>query len=130
MTSALEKLPSLRRKHPYLRLAIVYGSVASETSRLDSDIDLGILAGAPLTDEQTIGLIEGVAQIAGRAVDLVDLCKVGEPLLGEILKHGKKLFGSSEDMARLMQRHVYANEDFVPYVRRLLEQRNRQWLHS
>ena len=31
-------------------------------------------------------------------------------------------------MAELMRRHVYANEDFVPYLERLLDERRKAWI--
>jgi hypothetical protein len=58
---------------------------------------------------------------------LVDLRTVGEPLLGQILKHGRVTEGEVTDLTALMQRHVYAMEDFMPYVERTLEERRRAW---
>jgi hypothetical protein len=58
-------------------------------------------------------------------VDLVDLRIVGEPLLGQILKHGLQIRGEPADRALLMQRHVYAMEDFMPYVERTLAERRK-----
>ena len=62
------------------------------------------------------------------AVDLIDLRTIGEPLLGQILKHGRQVRGEAVDLAPLMQRHVYAMEDFMPYVERMLEERKQAWI--
>jgi len=69
--------------------------------------------------------IAELAAATGRPVDLIDLHAVGEPLLGQILKHGKMIRGDAAGMTGLMQRHVYAMEDFVPYVERTLAERRR-----
>lgn len=72
-------------------------------------------------------LIEDITTLAtGRPVDLIDLARVGEPLLGEIVKHGQRILGSNAELAELRLRHVYLNEDFVPYVKRMLDERNRR----
>lgn len=123
-------LSAIGRKHPYIRLAIVFGSVARGTARFDSDIDMAVLGSAPLSSDQRKALVSDISRTTGRPVDLIDLHTVGEPLLGEILRHGRRLFGNDDDMTALVQRHVYATEDFVPGVQRMLEQRNRQWLRS
>src|SRR5699024_4356566 len=115
-------------KHPEIKLAIVFGSVASGRARPDSDIDIAVQADKPLTTRQTTRLIEDLALATGRPVDLIDLHGVGEPLLGEIVHHGQRILGSNHDLAELRLRHVYLNEDFMPYVRRMLEERNRRWL--
>lgn len=75
-------------------------------------------------------MIEQLATLTGRAVDLVDLSTVGEPLLGQILKYGKRLFGSDAAYAEIGLKQVYAQADFVPYIQRTLKERRQQWLDS
>jgi hypothetical protein len=75
-----------------------------------------VQASAPLYTDEKMRLIEDIATATGRAVDLIDLRMVGEPLL----KHGLQIRGEPADRALLMQRHVYAREDFMPYVERTL----------
>ena len=58
---------------PSLRLAIVYGSVARQRARADSDLDMAVLADRPLSAEQRIAIIEAVSQATRRPVDMVDL---------------------------------------------------------
>ena len=72
--------------------------------------------------------IDALAAACGRPVDLIDLKAVGEPLLGQILAHGQRLFGSDEDHAALVRRHVFDTEDFLPYARRMLRERRRAWI--
>ena len=73
-------------------------------------------------------LIADIAATTGRAVDLIDLRTAGEPLLGQILKHGQRIRGETTELVPLMQRHVYAMEDFMPYVERMLEERKQAWI--
>lgn len=93
-----------------------------------SDVDVALQLPAPIGVEQKMQLIADIAAMTGRPVDLVDLRTVGEPLLGQILKYGQRIRGEAIDLAPLMQRHVYAMEDFMPYVERTLEERKRAWI--
>lgn len=111
-----------------LQLAIVFGSVAAGQARASSDIDIAIDAGRRLSVPEKMALISAIAEQTGRAVDLVDLRAVGEPLLGQILAHGKRIFGRDECFARLITRHVLDEADFLPYRNRILEERRRAWI--
>ncbi|MHB1273893.1 MAG: hypothetical protein ACYCZD_14215 [Rhodanobacter sp.] len=53
---------------------------------------------------------------------------MSNPLLGQTLKPGQRIRGEAADLAPLMQRHVYAMEDFMPYVERMLEERRQAWI--
>ena len=135
--NTLEKLsPEIEALFAYLKqdgdieLAILFGSMANDKYTTKSDVDLAINKNRPLTEHQKKDMIEQVALITGRAVDLVDLSTVGEPLLGQILKYGKRLLGSDSAYAELGLKHVYAQADFVPYIKRTLKERRQEWLGS
>lgn len=117
-------LPAL----PVLRLVIVFGSCASQRQRADSDLDLAVHAGRALSAGEKIALIEALAGAFGRAVDLVDLHTCGEPLLGEILDHGRLVSGDTAVLADLMVRHVVAHSDFIPCRDRILAARRSAWI--
>lgn len=102
--------------------------MAAGTARADSDLDIAVDAGRPLDAAAKARLIEMLAAATGRAVDLIDLRTVGEPLLGQILKHGCRIVGSAADQAELIRRHVFDAEDFLPYVERMLRERRRAWI--
>ena len=127
MITNTDSLAAWLMSQPDLRLAILFGSVARNEARPDSDVDIAVLAERPLDAARKMSLVEGMADLAGRPVDLVDLSRIGEPLRGEVLK-GKRLFGSDEDFAGQMLRHIYDNEDFVPLVREMLAERRMRWL--
>ena len=116
------------RSHPQIRLAILFGSVAAGCANRDSDIDLAVAADQALDADEKMALIADLAVATGRPVDLVDLNTVGEPLLGQILKYGKRLLGSDERYARLLTRHLIDEADFMPYYRRVLAERRQAWI--
>jgi uncharacterized protein len=115
-------------QHGGIRLAILFGSLAKGRVTPESDLDLAVLMDSPLSAEAKMALIGDLAQTIGRPVDLVDLRVAGEPLLGQILKHGVPLFGSDTDYAELIKRHLFEEADFMPYRRRILAERRRAWI--
>lgn len=111
-----------------IRLAILFGSLAAGDATPQSDLDLAVLMGVPLSTETKMTLIGELSQAIGRPVDLIDLRVAGEPLLGQILKHGVRLFGSNSDYAELLKRHLFEEADFMPYRRRILADRRQAWI--
>lgn len=86
---------------PGIRLAILFGSLAAGREQANSDLDLAVDAGHRLTAGEKLALMNELAERTGRPVDLVDLYVVGEPLLGQILRHGKRLLGNETCYADL-----------------------------
>ena len=83
-------------------LAIIFGSVAAGRPRADSDLDIAVSADKPISMPERIAIIQTLAEVTGRPIDLIDLAAVTEPLLGQILKHGRRVLGSDS----LVQRGV------------------------
>lgn len=125
---SIESITAALANFPDIEQAWVFGSVANRRATRDSDVDVAVQKAAPLSSDEKMELIAALADATGRPVDLVDLREVGEPLLGQILTHGQPIRGNSTDKALLMQRHVYAMEDFVPYVERALKERRQAWI--
>ncbi|MGH8548739.1 MAG: type VII toxin-antitoxin system MntA family adenylyltransferase antitoxin [Methylococcales bacterium] len=123
-----ERVRQVLNRHPNIRLAFIFGSMAQGRARPDSDLDAAVQAGRPLNVEEKMQLIAELAESLGRPVDLVDLCTVGEPLLGQIISGGRRVLGSDADYARLLNKHVLDQADFMPYRRRILEERRRKWI--
>lgn len=113
---------------PDVKLVILFGSLATDQGRAESDLDLAVDAGHDLTASEKMALIAVLAESTGRPIDLVDLHSVGEPLLGQILRHGKRLLGSDTDYAELLYKHLIEQADFMPYRNRILAARRKAWI--
>lgn len=127
-SAEIDDLTNYLRQQSDIKLAILFGSLATGKARSDSDIDIGIQKKHPLSASEKAEVIGQLALITGRSVDLVDLSVAGEPILGQILKYGKRLFGSDAAYAEISLKHLYAQADFVPYIDRTLKERRQQWL--
>ncbi|MCP5265239.1 MAG: nucleotidyltransferase domain-containing protein [Burkholderiaceae bacterium] len=55
------------------RYATLFGSIAAGTARSDSDIDVAVSFGNPMSSDLRAAVIGLIADVAGRPVDLVDL---------------------------------------------------------
>ncbi len=114
-----------------LRVAVLYGSAASGTMRPDSDVDVAVLYNHPLTVEERLELMARLQDRLGQAVDLVDLAAANGVLLQQILCNGEVLVKNDpESYVRLLQRMVYAQDDFMPYYRRELRKRVEAFAHG
>ena len=88
-------------EHGGVRQTILFGSRATGRATPLSDLDLAVQTSTPMTAADKIALIEKLAHATGLPIDLIDLKHAGEPLLGQILKHGVRLLGSDEAYAAL-----------------------------
>lgn len=113
---------------PGIATVILFGSLARGTARPDSDLDIAVDIGRPLAMEEKIALIDALALSTGRPIDLVDLRVIGEPLLGQVLRHGRRLRASERAWGELYARHVYESTDFLPYRNRILAERRIAWI--
>lgn len=105
------------------RLAFVFGSVARGRPRPDSDLDIAIDLGRPLTVDDKLLLVDALAAASGRPVDLIDLRRAGVPLMGEILSSGVRVAGDVAAHGALTARHLTDVADFMPAYQRLMDQR-------
>ncbi|MFT4177991.1 MAG: nucleotidyltransferase domain-containing protein [Thermomonas sp.] len=127
MSPSIARLQAILARQPGIRQAWLFGSAAADRAGYESDLDIAVELDHPLDVHTRLRLIDALAAASGRPIDLIDLKTAGEPLLGQILQHGKRLLGSDVDYANLIRRHVFDNEDFMPYVRRLLHERRQTW---
>jgi len=128
MTELKQIILDALKAMPAIRQVILFGSIATGKAHADSDLDLAVDAGRPLTSSEKMQLISQLAISLGRPVDLVDIKTVGEPLLGQILQYGKRIMGSDTEYARLISRHVFDQADFMPYRNRILAERRQAWI--
>jgi len=110
-----------------IQLAILFGSVARHEESRESDIDIAVDLGGRIFAERKIEMVQSLAAKTGRAIDLIDLQTVGEPLLGKILRDGVSLFGDTSRYAALIRRHLIDAADFTPYRDRILRERRNAW---
>ena len=123
-----DRIRQVLNQHGGIRLAILFGSLADGRATAQSDLDLAVLTDIPLSAETKMTLIAELSQAIGRPVDLIDLRIAGEPLLGQVLKRGVRLFGNDTDYAELLKRHLFDEADFMPYRRRILAERRQAWI--
>ena len=110
------------------RLVMVFGSCAQGLARPDSDLDIAIDVGHPLSSQERLALTAELAALSGRPVDLVDLRTAGEPVLGQIMTQGIRVLGSDTVQAQYLTRHLIDNADFVPLQERILRERRQAWI--
>ncbi|MDN5848826.1 MAG: nucleotidyltransferase domain-containing protein [Nitrococcus sp.] len=112
-----------------VRLGLLFGSLATGKAGQDSDVDIAILCDQPLDVERRIELIEALACLTGRAVDLVDLATAGIAVVRSAVLGGRVLY--SRDCAAYpaqITRMLLDSADFLPYRERLLRQRREAWI--
>jgi predicted nucleotidyltransferase len=122
-----DQLLDVLARFPSLLLAVLFGSGATGRQRSDSDLDIAVAAPQALNAAEKMALIEALAERTGRPIDLIDLKVVAEPLLGQIVRHGRRLLGSDEAYGRLISRHLFEQADFMPYRSRVLAERRAAW---
>ena len=73
--------------------------------------------------------MEELAQVTGRAVDVVDLRTAAGLVLREALTTGLRLRVTDHAMfAELVKKMWFDEADFQPYRRRILAARRKQWI--
>jgi predicted nucleotidyltransferase len=122
------QLRQVLERHPFIRLTILFGSVAKGTAGFESDLDIAVSATRPLSTDDMMSLIGDLAEMSGRPIDLIDLSTVGEPLLGQIIAHGRRIIGSDTDYVNVVLKHIYNEADFVPLQKRILKERREAWI--
>jgi len=107
---------------------VLFGSVASGQQRADSDLYIALTTDRALTLDEKIALIGALAQSTGQAIDLIDLNGAPEPLLGQIVQHGKRILGSDTAYGLSVSRHLIEQADFMPYQARIPAERRMAWI--
>ena len=111
-----------------IECAYVFGSVAKNTAKPNSDIDVAVLC-EKLDAQEKLRLLQAVADLTGRAVDWIDLKSAGTVVVLEALK-GKRLIGSDEQHAQLLTRTLIDAGDFGLLYERILSERREAWFNE
>jgi len=105
-------------------LAFIFGSAAHGSMRDDSDVDIAIDAGRPLTLDDKLNLIADLSAALRREVDVVDLQTCGNMLLPQILNGGTLVIKrSGTAYANLIKKMLFDQADMAPLQGRLIEER-------
>jgi predicted nucleotidyltransferase len=123
------RIESVMSRYPSIVLAILFGSIAQNRARNDSDLDIAVATSTPLTARTHIAIIEDLVLAFGRPVDLIDLDRTHNPLLRQILTKGRRVLCHDRTRyAELLLRMVYEEADVMPYYRRILSDRRQAWI--
>lgn len=87
-----DMLNRLRQTIPSLSAVYLFGSKAQGTAGPESDVDMAILADQPPDAVGLWTLAGELADIAGRPVDLVDLCAASTVFQYQIITRGRRIW--------------------------------------
>ena len=116
--------------HTEIEMAILFGSFAKGTENSQSDLDLAVqlASGKTMLAKEKLNYLEQLGMLLETNIDLIDLKKVGQPLLSQIIKYGKLLKGSQARYVELAIKNINTTQDFMPYIERMLTERRNRWL--
>lgn len=109
--ATLESRLATRLRAAGAEYATLFGSVAKSAARSDSDIDVAVSFGKPMSSDLRMAVTGLVAEIAGRSVDLIDLEKAGGLILARALGGTEILCDSVATRQRLATRLQRAEDD-------------------
>ena len=117
-------------EHTEVEMAILFGSFAKGTENSQSDLDLAVqlASGKTMLAKEKLNYLEQLGMLLETNIDLIDLKKVGQPLLSQIIKYGKLLKGSQTRYVELAIKNINTTQDFMPYIERMLTERRNRWL--
>jgi predicted nucleotidyltransferase len=92
------------------RYATLFGSLAHGTASAESDADVSVSLGRPMTTAQRVALIGAIADIAGRPVDLIDL-ETARGLVFARAMQGRELVCDAPDTRQRLIARLLRTED-------------------
>ena len=115
--------------HASVGLGILYGSVRRGTAGPESDVDLAVMGHHTLLAADKLAILEELAVLVGRPIDLVDLHAASGVLLGEVLRTGTRIYEADAGLyPELLRRYLLDAADFRPYRDRILAERRHAWI--
>ena len=113
------------------RLAFFGSILRDDSDSGSSDIDVAVAAETKLPLETRLAMAIRLSKALHREVDLIDLQDVTGEILQQSLCQGTNLLQRDASLhARLIQRLWFDQADMMPYRRRILAERRRQFLHG
>ena len=112
--------------------AVLFGSFARSTARVDSDVDIGVLyasdAARAKVDRELLSVLGRLGQAAGRDVHSVDLATVDSALMRSIIATGKTLFDRGGNRLRDLKVKAMIEYFDWEYARRVIDAGHRRRL--
>jgi uncharacterized protein len=124
----LGKLSERLLEQDDILVAIAFGSAAEGGLRVDSDLDIAVLAPKPLTARRRRELVSLLADLSGRPVDLIDLRTSGITVTKAALSGKRLICRDRTALASLISRMLLDTADFLPYRERILRERRASWI--
>ena len=93
--------------------ATVFGSVARGEERFDSDIDVAVSFGKPMSSNRKMTVMAIIAEVSGRSVDLIDLEKAEGLILAQALGGREILCDSVATRTRMAVRLMRSEDDRI-----------------
>lgn len=126
---AEKRLIEVLKRGGTVQVAYLFGSGAQGRLRFESDVDVGVASTrGPLSPDEIRRIGQEIAVLTGRPADVVDLVCASAPVLRAALVNGRQLLCTDRGLLLALRRRlVYETEDFLPYQRRLLDQRRLRW---
>jgi len=113
-----DEIAAVIQRHEGIRLAFVFGSRARGDASAHSDVDVAVLAQAPLGSQELGRLVEELQAVFGEIhVDLVDLATAAPLVCAEVVRDGVLLHGSAEEQLAFEQRVFHRAQDTQPLRR-------------
>ena len=110
-----------------VKVAFLFGSLASGRVRLESDVDVGIACAKVLTSARKLELMDFLAVATGRPIDLIDLTTAPFTVLGQALK-GRRLFVRDTGIyAAVLRKLWYDVADIKPNYDYVLQRRREKF---
>lgn len=124
-------LQTMLSEQKQLHMALRIGSYGTMRQRPDSDVDLAVSAGRPLTCDERFQLTQAIAAATHRPVDLIDLETAHGLMLKQALRKGMPLIPSrSSTLERLLKRMIYEQEDINPQIHQAKMDRVEAFTHG
>src|SRR4030067_2208771 len=115
----IDEVATLLVRETGIRLALIFGSLAKGRARSDSDVDVAVAADRPLDIGIKMRLIEQLAVLTGRPIDLGDLLVADGLILQQVLVEGRLLFCRDHALyARLMGGIIFHSGKWAGFLRR------------
>ncbi|MGB3850498.1 MAG: nucleotidyltransferase domain-containing protein [Tunicatimonas sp.] len=111
----------LQRALPSLRAVYLFGSVVTEHFTEDSDIDIAVLTSEPMDALLRWKLIQQLAVLLNRDVDLIDLSSASTVMQFQVVSTGERVF--THDLVsiewwelKIYQLYLTLNDDRKPIL--------------